>query len=275
MAGDGANKLLALSGLFPVYKPKGPTSAQVVAQLKGKLLKEAGLKEYVKKRKQTLKIGHGGTLDSSASGVLVIGIGDGTKMLGTMLTGSKKYSTEGELGKATDTLDASGTVTEEKPYDHVTKEDLDNVLKSFVGDIMQVPPLFSALKRDGERLSSLLRKGVTVEAKPARPVTVYSLSVRDFQPPLFTLNVECSGGFYVRSLVSDVGKALKTCASVKDLVRTKQGPFTIEDHALKEEDWTIGRISDAVREFAPLLPTPPGNKKLKTDNSDKIIPSPE
>ncbi|KAG8430375.1 hypothetical protein GDO86_017917 [Hymenochirus boettgeri] len=270
MAGDGANKLLALSGLFPVYKPKGPTSAQVVAQLK-----EAGLKEYVKKRKQTLKIGHGGTLDSSASGVLVIGIGDGTKMLGTMLTGSKKYSTEGELGKATDTLDASGTVTEEKPYDHVTKEDLDNVLKSFVGDIMQVPPLFSALKRDGERLSSLLRKGVTVEAKPARPVTVYSLSVRDFQPPLFTLNVECSGGFYVRSLVSDVGKALKTCASVKDLVRTKQGPFTIEDHALKEEDWTIGRISDAVREFAPLLPTPPGNKKLKTDNSDKIIPSPE
>uniref|UniRef100_F7E5E4 Pseudouridylate synthase TRUB1 n=1 Tax=Xenopus tropicalis TaxID=8364 RepID=F7E5E4_XENTR len=273
MAGDSAVRLLALSGLFPVYKPKGPTSAQVVAQLKGSLLKEAGLKEYVKKRKQTLKIGHGGTLDSSASGVLVIGIGDGTKMLSTMLAGSKKYTTVGELGKATDTLDASGTVTEEKPYDHITKEDLEGALKLFTGNIMQVPPLFSALKRDGKRLSCLLRDGAEVEAKPARPVTVYQLSLRDFQPPVFTLDVECGGGFYVRSLVNDLGKALKSCASVKELVRTKQGPFTLEDHTLKEEDWNISRIAQALQEYGPLLPAEPGNKRLKKENCHYLTES--
>ncbi|OCT71279.1 hypothetical protein XELAEV_18034257mg [Xenopus laevis] len=229
MAGDMAVKLLALNGLFPVYKPKGPTSAQVVAQLKGALLKEAGLKEYAKKRKQTLKIGHGGTLDSSASGVL----------------------------------------------DHITKDDLEGALKSFTGNIMQVPPLFSALKRDGKRLSNLLRDGAEVEAKPARPVTVYQLSLRDFQPPLFTLDVECGGGFYVRSLVNDLGKELKTCASVKELVRTKQGPFTLEDHMLKEEDWNISRIAQALQEYDPLLPVEPGNKRLRAEPADNTVASGE
>ncbi|XP_075468096.1 pseudouridylate synthase TRUB1 [Ascaphus truei] len=269
MAGDRASKLLALSGLFPVYKAKGPTSAQVLSELKGKLLRGIWLKEYVKKRKQTLKIGHGGTLDSSASGVLVVGIGDGTKMLSTMLSGSKKYTTVGELGKATDTLDASGTVTEEKSYDHITKEDLESVLKMFTGDIMQVPPLYSALKKDGKRLSSLLREGAEVEAKPARPVTVYSLSVSAFQPPLFTLDVECGGGFYVRSLVSDIGKSLSTCASVKELTRTKQGPFTLEEHALREGSWDIDTVAQTLQEYTSLLPAEPSAKRLKTLDNDQ------
>ncbi|XP_063291127.1 pseudouridylate synthase TRUB1 [Pelobates fuscus] len=266
MAVDGAaGRLLSLSGLFPVYKPRGPTSAQLLGELKGKLLREAGLKEYIKKRKQTLKIGHGGTLDSSASGVLVVGIGDGTKLLNSMLSGSKKYTTIGEMGKATDTLDASGTVTEEKSYDHVRKDDLEKVLQSFTGEIMQVPPLFSALKRDGKRLSCLLREGVEVEAKPARPVMVYNISVTDFQPPLFTLDIECGGGFYVRSLVRDIGKALSSCASVKELTRTKQGPFTLEEHTLREESWDIATISKALQDWAHLLPAQPGNKRLKSE----------
>ncbi|KAM4704267.1 pseudouridylate synthase TRUB1 [Rhinophrynus dorsalis] len=273
MAGDVAGKLLSMSGLFPVYKPKGATSAQVLNHLKDRLLREAGLKEHVKRRKQTLKIGHGGTLDSSASGVLVVGIGKGTKMLSTMLAGSKKYTAVAELGKATDTLDASGTVTEEKPYEHITKEELEAVLKLFTGDIMQVPPLFSALKKDGKRLSCLLREGVSVEAKPARPVTVYNLSVKDFQPPLFTIDVECGGGFYVRSLVSDIGKALSSCANVKELIRTKQGPFTLEEHALKEEKWNIDTIAQILQEYAALLPNEPANKRLKTDNNDKTTTS--
>uniref|UniRef100_A0A8C7EH38 tRNA pseudouridine(55) synthase n=1 Tax=Nothoprocta perdicaria TaxID=30464 RepID=A0A8C7EH38_NOTPE len=183
-AAERADRLFALSGLFAVYKPKGPTSAALLNRLKERL---ASLTPENKRKKQILKIGHGGTLDSAATGVLVVGIGKGTKMLSTILAGSKKYTAIGRLGKATDTLDATGKVTEEKPYDKVTKGDLESVLQKFTGDIMQVPPLYSALKKDGERLSSLMKRGEAVEAKPARPVKVYSLSLQHFQPPLFTL----------------------------------------------------------------------------------------
>ncbi|KAA8581162.1 hypothetical protein FQN60_002743 [Etheostoma spectabile] len=176
-----------------------------------------------KRRKQSLKMGHGGTLDSAASGVLVVGVGNGTKMLSTMLAGSKKYVAVGELGKATDSLDATGSVILEKDFEHVTRLDIEEKLKVFTGDIMQVPPLYSALKKDGQRLSVLLKKGHQVEAKPARPVTVYNLTLQEFKPPLFTL-------------------ALSSCAHVKDLIRTKQGQFTLEEHALPEEQWTLEHI---------------------------------
>ncbi|KAF4791215.1 putative tRNA pseudouridine synthase 1 [Turdus rufiventris] len=267
--GRAADKLFSLSGLFAVRKPKGPTSAAVLNLLKERLLAEAGVQTNGKNRNQVLKIGHGGTLDSAATGVLVVGIGKGTKMLGTMLAGSKvlhptkgeevnliqwqKYTAIGMLGKATDTLDATGKVTEEKPYDQVTKGDLENVLQKFTGDIMQVPPLYSALKKDGERLSTLMKRGEAVEAKPARPVRVYSLSLQQFQPPLFTLDVECGGGFYVRSLVNDIGKELSTCATVQELTRTKQGPFTLEEHALQEDKWTIDEIAQSLELCTALL----------------------
>ncbi|CAI9587833.1 unnamed protein product [Staurois parvus] len=263
-----AAKLLSLNGIFCVYKPKGTTSAHNLNELKQKLLKEAGLKEHGKRRKQTLKLGHGGTLDSTASGVLVVGIGDGTKMLGTMLSGSKEYSVIGELGKETDTLDDSGTVTEEKPYDHITRKDLEKVLKTFTGNIMQVPPLFSALKKDGKRLSCLVREGAEVQEKPARQVTVYGLSITDFQPPLFTLDIECGGGFYVRSLIRDIGKALSSCAYVKELIRTKQGPFTLEEHALREDSWSIEQVAQSLQEHSHLLTAEPAAKRLKTEERE-------
>ncbi|XP_066549768.1 pseudouridylate synthase TRUB1 [Amia ocellicauda] len=265
-AAQKAAKLHSLNGLFAIYKKQGPTSADVLNTLKDKLLKEADLKQNSKKRKkQILKIGHGGTLDSSASGVLVVGIGKGTKMLGTMLAGSKKYTTVGELGKATDTLDATGTVTQEKAYDHITKEEFEEKLKKFTGNIMQVPPLYSALKKDGQRLSVLLKRGHEVEAKPARPVTVYNLSLTDFSPPLFTIDVECGGGFYVRSLVDDIGKELSSCAHVKELVRTKQGAFTLDEHVLQEDSWTIDRVAESIQECAHLLSPEPAFKKPRTD----------
>uniref|UniRef100_A0A286XR79 tRNA pseudouridine(55) synthase n=1 Tax=Cavia porcellus TaxID=10141 RepID=A0A286XR79_CAVPO len=187
-----ATKLLSLSGVFAVHKPKGPTSAELLNRLKEKLLAEAGMpsSEWTKREKQTLKIGHGGTLDSAARGVLVIGIGRGTKMLTSMLSGSKRYIAIGELGKATDTLDSTGKVTEEKPYDKITQEDIESILQKFTGNIMQTPPLYSALKKDGQRLSTLMKRRKVVEAKPARPVTVYSISLEKFQPPFFTLDVE-------------------------------------------------------------------------------------
>ncbi|XP_033881302.2 pseudouridylate synthase TRUB1 [Acipenser ruthenus] len=262
-----AAKLQSLNGLFAIYKKAGPTSADVLNTLKEKLLQEAGLKQNPKKRKRhILKVGHGGTLDNSASGVLVVGIGKGTKMLGNMLSGSKKYTTVGELGKATDTLDATGTGTEEKAYDHITQEEFEESLKKYIGNIMQVPPLYSALKKDGQRLSVLLKKGHAVEAKPARPVTVYSISLQEFKPPLFTLDVECGGGFYIRSLVNDIGKDLSTCAHVKDLIRTKQGPFTLQEHVLHEDKWTIDAIAQSIQDCMCLFPTEPDSKRLKTDS---------
>uniref|UniRef100_A0A6I8MY74 Pseudouridylate synthase TRUB1 n=1 Tax=Ornithorhynchus anatinus TaxID=9258 RepID=A0A6I8MY74_ORNAN len=270
-----ASKLLSLSGVFAVYKPKGLTSAELLNQLKEKLLAEAGMSfQHGKKRKkQALKIGHGGTLDSAATGVLVIGIGKGTKMLREMLSGSKKYVTTGQLGKATDTLDATGKITEEKPYDQITQRDMECILEKFTGDIMQVPPLYSALKKDGQRLSTLMKKGKTVEAKPARQVTVYSLSLQKFQPPLFTLDVECGGGFYIRSLVSDIGKELSSCASVQELTRTKQGPFTLEEHALREDKWTIDAIAQSLEYGTSLLPQEPALEKFKEEDSKECAVS--
>ncbi|MBN3273256.1 TRUB1 synthase, partial [Polyodon spathula] len=216
-----------------MHKKAGPTSADVLNTLKEKLLQEAGLKQNPKKRKgHILKVGHGGTLDSSAwvRIFIVVGIGKGTKMLGNMLSGSKKYTTVGELGKATDTLDATGTGTEEKVYDHITKDEFEESLEKYIGNIMQVPPLYSALKKDGQRR------------------TVYSISLQEFKPPVFTLDVECGGGFYIRSLVNDIGKDLSTCAYVKDLIRTKQGPFTLQEHVLHEDKWTIDAVAQSIQD---------------------------
>ncbi|KAI9528035.1 TruB pseudouridine (psi) synthase 1 [Dissostichus eleginoides] len=242
-------KLQALNGLFAIYKKQGPTSADVLNSLKEVLLREAGVENPNprKRKKQSLKMGHGGTLDSNASGVLVVGVGNGTKMLTTMLSGSKKYVAVGQLGKATDTLDATGSVVLEKDFEHVTRLEVEEKLKTFTGDIMQVPPLYSALKKDGQRLSVLLKKGHKVEAKPARAVTVYNLTLQEFTAPLFTLDIECGGGFYVRSLVDDLGKALSSCAHVKELTRTKQGQFTLEEHALQEEQWSLEHILRALQ----------------------------
>ncbi|KAM6184773.1 pseudouridylate synthase TRUB1 [Rhynchocyon petersi] len=270
-----ANKLLSLNGVFAVHKPKGPTSAELLNRLKEKLLAEAGMPppKCNKRKKQTFKIGHGGTLDSAAKGVLVVGVGRGTKMLTSMLSGTKRYIAVGELGKATDTLDSTGKITEEKPYDKITQEDIEGILQKFTGNIMQVPPLYSALKKDGQRLSTLMKRGEVVEAKPARPVTVYSISLQKFQPPLFTLDVECGGGFYIRSLVSDIGKELSSCANVLELTRTKQGPFTLEDHALPEEKWTIDDIAQALELCSSLLPAETGLKKPKPEDSkDPALP---
>ncbi|XP_051002812.1 pseudouridylate synthase TRUB1 [Acomys russatus] len=269
-----AAKLMSLSGVFAVHKPKGPTSAELLNRLKEKLLAEAGMPspEWNKRQKKTLKIGHGGTLDSAAQGVLVVGIGRGTKMLTSMLSGSKRYIAIGELGKATDTLDSTGKITEEKPYDKITQEDIEGILQKFTGNIMQVPPLYSALKKDGQRLSTLMKRGGAVEPRPARLVTVHSVSLLKFQPPFFTLDVECGGGFYIRSLVNDIGKELSSCASVLELTRTKQGPFTLEEHALREDRWTIDDIAQSLEHCTCLMPEELASKKSKSEKtSDQVL----
>ncbi|MCI4384334.1 hypothetical protein PGIGA_G00037430 [Pangasianodon gigas] len=246
-------KLQSLNGIFAIYKKTGPTSADVLNTLKQMLLKEAGVDKPNprKRKKQAIKLGHGGTLDSAASGVLVVGIGEGTKMLTSMLAGSKKYTAVGELGKATDTFDATGSVVQEKSYDHITREAFEEKLMQFTGEIMQ--------------------EGHEVEAKPARPVTVYSLSLQDFNPPLFTLDVECGGGFYVRSLVDDLGKALSSCAHVRELTRTKQGQFTLQEHVLREERWTFQDISEVLQPCSkPAAVHNTSKKRKKQDAASQL-----
>ncbi|XP_072177175.1 pseudouridylate synthase TRUB1-like isoform X2 [Diadema setosum] len=280
--GSLSSSLARLNGLFAVVKPAGITSANVVDRLKTVLLRDIGYREehgeqllhgecresieagekggspncamyktgWTNKKCYKLpKIGHGGTLDMHATGVLVIGIGRGTKQLASYLQGGKTYVAHGCLGKATDTMDASGEVTESSEFGHISECDFKGALNNFVGNIMQAPPLYSALKVQGERMSDLVKRGVEVAPKPERPVQVYSLRCLTFNPPDFTFEVNCGGGFYVRKLIHDLGKSLGSCAHMMALCRTKQGYFMLDKHALPEDRWTLQDILQAVEEF--------------------------
>ena len=205
-----------------------------------------------------LKVGHGGTLDKSAEGVLVIGIGEDCKKLTTFLHNvDKGYTVTGKLGVATDTLDGSGKVTEEKPWDHVTKQDVEKVLADFRGEVTQVPPLYSALKFAGKRFSDRAREasaqGEVCEATPEpRKVTIHSLTLTDFNAPHFTIEVLCGSGTYMRSLVRDIGTKLGTVAHTEHLCRTQHGPFSLDD-ALPQSKWTVADIETAIGRTSGML----------------------
>ena len=192
-----------------------------------------------KSKKNLIKVGHGGTLDPLATGVIVLGIGDGTKLLGSYLGGSKKYHAFGELGIMTDTLDNTGKIVSKKTCDHITRSDIESASKQFIGDIMQIPPMYSALKKDGKRLYEIAREGKVID-REARKMTCYNLSVdnesESLQLPQFGLKVECSGGFYIRSLIVDIAEKLDNYANMINLERTKHGPFDVSD-CIYEEDW--------------------------------------
>ncbi len=236
------------NGVIAVYKPVNFTSNDVVMKVRSSLRQR--LRE-VTGRKIDIKVGHGGTLDPLAEGVLVLGIGSGTKELNNYLTGSKVYQTIAQLGRATNTLDGEGEITEEKDFSHVTEELVLQALPVFRGEIEQVPPMFSALKKDGQRLYDLARKGVEVAREP-RKVTVYRLDYLphavERPPHSFCLEVECSGGFYVRTLIDDLARKLNTVGFMKRLIRTKQGVFELKD-CLEVKDWTVERIEEKLSEM--------------------------
>lgn len=236
------------SGLLAVYKPVNWTSSDVVCKIKGILI--AGGRNAIGGGRIKLKIGHGGTLDPMADGVLVLGIGSGTKLMSSYLSGSKSYAAIAKLGNETDTLDSTGKVTEMTEYKHVTKDMLNENINLFLGNILQVPPMFSALKVDGKKLYELARKGVEIERK-AREVTVYNISIADDNQltlPSFGINLSCSGGFYVRSLISDLARKCNTRAHMTALTRTKQGPFEIE-HCVYQKDWTYDYLCNQIIEM--------------------------
>lgn len=203
-------------------------------------------------RKCRVKVGHGGTLDPLAQGVLVLGIGDGTKLMGDYLSGSKEYISTCRLGTETDTLDSVGTTTESAPFSHITWQILESSLAPFRGEIMQVPPMYSALKRDGKKLYELAREGIEVE-RQARPVTISHLELTQLTPlnltplelPEFGLVVKCSGGTYIRSLITDLARHCGTRGHMTGLLRSQQGPFVVSE-CLRETQWSYDEIVAAL-----------------------------
>lgn len=226
-----------INGIINVYKEKGYTSHDVVAKLRG-ILKQK-------------KIGHTGTLDPDAIGVLPICLGNGTKLCDLLTDKDKTYKAVLLLGTVTDTQDTSGTILGTKEVTS-TKEEITEAILSFVGDYEQLPPMYSAIKINGKRLYELARKGIEVERK-TRKVCIKEIHIHniDVIKKEVILTVECSKGTYIRTLCHDIGEKLGCGGCMKSLERTKVGQF------LKEDSLTIDEIRDLVN---------------NSNISDKVIP---
>lgn len=210
-----------MDGIINVYKPVGMTSHDVV----NKIRRIVGTK----------KVGHTGTLDPDAEGVLPICINRGTKVADMLTVSDKRYTAEFKLGIMTDTLDIGGTVLEERDV-NVTKQQIIDAIKRFVGVIEQVPPMYSAIKVGGRKLCDLARKGIEVERK-SRTVEIYKINILDVKEESFTIDVKCSKGTYIRTLGSDIGEMLGCGAVMTKLIRTQSSIFKAED-AVKLENLT-------------------------------------
>lgn len=216
-----------MDGVIVICKEKGFTSHDVVAKLRGIL--------HMK------KIGHTGTLDPDAEGVLPVALGKATRLVDMITDKEKTYEAVMRLGVVTDTQDMSGTVLSQTTELSVTEEELCTVVSSFVGDYMQVPPMYSALKVNGKKLYELAREGKTVERKP-RPVHFYEIEILDISFPLVHFRVTCSKGTYIRTLCHDIGEKLGCGAAMESLLRTKVGRFTLDDAI------TLAQTEEAVQE---------------------------
>ena len=207
-----------MNGIVIIDKPQGWTSQDVVSKLRGKL--------------HTKRIGHGGTLDPMATGVLPVFVGRATRGVEFFEHAEKTYETVLRLGLLTDTEDTSGTVLEERSVD-VTQARLEAALEKFRGEILQVPPMYSALKVNGQKLYDLARKGKEVERQP-RPITIHVLELLGFDGRDARLRVRCSKGTYIRTLCKDIGLALGCGGCMAELRRTAAGAYT-EAEAVKLE----------------------------------------
>ncbi|MDP9066838.1 MAG: tRNA pseudouridine(55) synthase TruB [Actinomycetota bacterium] len=203
------------NGILVIDKPPGMTSHDVV--------------DRVRKVFGTKKVGHAGTLDPDATGILVLGLGTATRLLSYAQDGPKRYVAMASFGTTTTTQDASGEVVRERPVD-IDRASLDAVAQTFVGDIEQVPPMVSAVKVGGERLYKKARRGEEVERRP-RPVTIHRLDVTDFteDPPSASFDVICSPGTYIRTLVHDIGEKLGCGAHLVRLRRIEGSGFSEGD----------------------------------------------
>lgn len=208
-----------MDGVIVINKPKGKTSHDMVS--------------FVRRITHIRRVGHTGTLDPMATGVLPICIGKATKAADMLTASDKRYTAQLKLGETTDTLDAEGTVLERSEV-NVTREQIISAVKSFEGEIMQIPPMYSAIKKDGKKLYELARSGIEVE-REARKITIYSIDILDIQTDTVTIDVKCSKGTYIRTLCDDIGKLLGCGAHMTSLVRTQSGMFTIENSYTADE----------------------------------------
>ena len=209
-----------MNGIIVLDKPKGKTSHDMVYAMR----RLTGVK----------KVGHTGTLDPMATGVLPVCIGSAAKAADMLTLADKRYIAELVLGKSTDTQDAQGEVTEERNVS-CSEDEVRSAVMSFVGEIEQVPPMYSAVKRNGKKLYELARQGIEIEREP-RKINIYSIDILEIDLPRVKIDVSCSKGAYIRTLCADIGEKLGTLAYMSELRRTKSGMFTIE------ESYTLERL---------------------------------
>lgn len=246
-----------MDGFLVVDKPSGITSHDAVAAIRRSL--------------RTKRVGHGGTLDPIATGVLVVAVGRATRLLSHLVLEPKRYVFRLAFGTATDTQDAEGEVIEERDASGLSREDVERVLPSFRGRIHQVPPMYSALHHEGKRLYELARRGVEVE-RPPRVVTIHSLALEAFTPgPRATadLTCECSSGTYVRTLCHDIGMALGVGGHLASLTRTACGSFDISLAVPLSEaspDTPLLSCRDALAHLDAFTPAPAGLISLRHGN---------
>jgi len=201
-------------GVVLIDKPAGLTSHDVV--------------DRIRRRFRIRKVGHGGSLDPQATGLLVVLLGKGTRLSDRFLNSDKEYEGVMRLGVTTDSYDLDGTVQSEAPWQGVSREQVEAVMRRFQGDLMQTPPMISAVKKGGVPLYKLARKGQEVE-REARLVHLYEFTLLSFSPPDVGFRLRCTKGTYVRSLCHDVGQALGCGAVLASLRRTASGAFRVED----------------------------------------------
>ena len=201
-------------GIINVYKEKGYTSHDVVAKLRG-----------ITKQK---KIGHTGTLDPNAEGVLPVCLGSATKVCDMLTDRDKVYRTVLLLGMVTDTQDVSGTVLSEKTTEGLSQDEITRGIRQYIGEYAQIPPMYSAIKINGKKLYELAREGKTVERKP-RNVTIHDIRILNIDLPRVEMEVFCSKGTYIRTLCHDIGESLGCGGCMETLLRTKAGSFSIEE----------------------------------------------
>lgn len=233
-----------MNGIICINKPKGFTSFDVIAKMRG--------------ISRMRRIGHGGTLDPMATGVLPLFFGLATKASDMMPDDIKAYKAGFKLGISTDTQDITGTVlTSDTDFAGIDNATLVNVLKSFEGEIEQLPPMYSAVQVNGRRLYDLARQGIEVERK-TRKATIHAICLEEFSPEIGegTLNIQCSRGTYIRTIINDMGEILGCGATMTELVRTRSSGFTLEDcitieqaQGLSEKGELEGKILSLDRVF--------------------------
>ncbi|HRF93607.1 MAG TPA: tRNA pseudouridine(55) synthase TruB [Aggregatilineales bacterium] len=214
-------------GFLNINKPLGMTSHDVVAKIRRSF--------------KIKKVGHAGTLDPLATGVLVLCLGDATRLSDYVMHSQKTYVAEIRFGQTTDTYDSEGQIITSTDATHLTQAHLEAILPQFTGDIQQIPPMYSALKRDGKKLYDLARAGETIELEP-RPVTIHKLTITQFNAPTAHIEIQCGSGTYIRSLAHDMGQVLGVGAHLTGLVRVSSGAFDLSkaydlENLLTNPDW--------------------------------------